>query len=160
MVLSLRALAQDAPEYTHRIHTPFKPAPLSLKMKDLYAVVPRHLFESHTGTTLYYVLRSTLFLGVSVWLAYGIEGALDEWAGTRAEGGWTWWAGSWALWSVYWTVQGIVLTGFWVLGASCYFNSAYKLDLMTMQVTRCVLDRKSTRLNSSHSGESRMPSSA
>ena len=32
--------------------------------------------------------------------------------------------------------------------------------LMTIAVSLAVIDRKSTRLNSSHSGESRMPSSA
>ena len=39
-------------------------------------------------------------------------------------------------------------------------SKSYNVGLKVLSTIHCMLDRKSTRLNSSHSGESRMPSSA
>ena len=47
-----------------------------------------------------------------------------------------------------------------VRGAAVLEELQIELDVIGQALLLCLLDRKSTRLNSSHSGQSRMPSSA
>ncbi|THH31370.1 hypothetical protein EUX98_g2804 [Antrodiella citrinella] len=98
----------DAPEYSHRLSTDFTPLPTSLKPGELYAAVPKHLFERSTITSSRYILRHLSFALVFAWGAYHIE----EVAGYFGGGYWV----ERALWGTYWFWQSIIFTGFWVLG--------------------------------------------
>ena len=55
------------------------------------------------------------------------------------------------------TIKGVILSG---SPFSVYDKDAFKVDLSEIRGKYPILDRKSTRLNSSHSRASRMPSSA
>lgn len=127
---TINNLTTDAPEYTYRLHTPFKPAPLTLKPSELYAVVPKHCFERHTGKTMYYFLRSVSFSVLFAWMASKIDWAIEggfAWAGWKDESGWGRWAVRWALWHTYWWWQGIVFTGYWVLGECIFLSNSLRV---------------------------------
>jgi len=106
MKLKLPEAPLDAPEYVSRLSTPFTPLPTSLKPGELYAAVPKHLFERSTGRSMVYVVRHVALSMGLAWGAYWIEEAGE------GRGRWV----GWTLWGVYWFWQSVVFTGFWVLG--------------------------------------------
>ncbi|TBU21753.1 fatty acid desaturase-domain-containing protein [Dichomitus squalens] len=115
-------LVRDGPEYEERKkRAQFVPPTVSIK--DVHAVVPRHLFERNTAKGLYYVAR---IVGLSV-LFYLYATRVDElsWriasALSLGPSGRT--LVSWSLWIFYWFWQSITFAGFWTLGHECGHES-------------------------------------
>ncbi|GAA5849384.1 hypothetical protein JCM3766R1_006062 [Sporobolomyces carnicolor] len=86
-------------------------------IKELLSVIPRECFERSVVRSSLYVLQDVVLMLSLAYLAtyidpsFGQDGAVvDGRAGIACK---------WAAWVAYWTFQGWVMTGLWVLGHEC-----------------------------------------
>ena len=83
---------------------PLEPPPFTLK--DLRAAIPAHCFERSAVKSLLYLGRDLLLVAAFGYAASFIDTLLPE-------------AARYIAWPVYWYMQGLVLTGVWVLAHEC-----------------------------------------
>ncbi|GAA6021289.1 hypothetical protein JCM11491_005792 [Sporobolomyces phaffii] len=91
---------------------PFVAPPFTIKQ--LVSAIPPHCFERSAARSSLYVVVDLALVALLWSYASGIDdrfsGSLDGPLGTALK---------WTAWIVYWTLQGWVMTGVWVLGHEC-----------------------------------------
>ncbi|KAI5475100.1 hypothetical protein MNV49_001924 [Pseudohyphozyma bogoriensis] len=93
----------------------FTPPPFTIN--ELLKAIPAHCYERSALRSSLYVIQDAVLVSALVYAAtfidpaFGTNGAvLQGWQGELAK---------WAAWGLYWTFQGFVFTGVWILGHEC-----------------------------------------
>lgn len=89
----------------------------NLTIKEVLGAIPAHCFERSALRSSTYVVGDFLMVAALGYAAYHIEPAFS-FEGGKYLVGWAGFAAKWASWLAYWTLQGWVMTGIWILGAS------------------------------------------
>lgn len=86
-------------------------------IKEVLGAIPAECFERSALISFGYVFRDFAFVAALGYAASFIDPAF----GFNGEvlNGWAGFAAKWASWALYWTVQGWVMTGIWILGHEC-----------------------------------------
>lgn len=90
-------------------------------IKDIRDAVPKHCYERHAITSLYYVLRDIAFMAVTFYVFNKF--ATPEYVASKPIRG--------VLWAVYTFLQGLFGTGMWVMAHECghqAFSTSKKLN--------------------------------
>ncbi|GAA5843375.1 hypothetical protein JCM5353_008791 [Sporobolomyces roseus] len=116
-VLSTSSDEDTSPATSHLENT-FPPFEVpNYTIKEVLGAIPAECFERSALISSAYVARDFAFVIALGYAASFIEPAL----GYKGEtlNGWAGFAAKWAAWAAYWTVQGWVMTGIWILGHEC-----------------------------------------
>mgnify|MGYP007100406080 CR=1 FL=1 len=89
----------------------------NLTIKEVLGAIPAKCFERSALRSSTYVVGDFLMVAALGYAAYHIDPAFSYTGGKHLDG-WAGFAAKWAAWSLYWTLQGWVMTGIWILGAS------------------------------------------
>ncbi|KAG9222241.1 hypothetical protein CCMSSC00406_0006538 [Pleurotus cornucopiae] len=95
----------------------FTPMPWCLK--EIRAAIPAHLFIRDTTRGLLYVTRDLLMAAIACSLASHIDPYFEGTVARQLLTPFGAEIGRWTAWLVYWWIQGLVLTGIWVIGHEC-----------------------------------------
>ncbi|KAI0795567.1 delta-12 fatty acid desaturase [Abortiporus biennis] len=110
----IASIFADSPEYIARRETPF--APPELKISEVHAAIPQHLFRKSIVKALYYVFRDVFFVALFFKTAIEFDSASLLFKNYFGLGKWSLRAISVGFWLCYWWWQGIAMAGFWCLG--------------------------------------------
>ncbi|GAA5856556.1 hypothetical protein JCM9279_005497 [Rhodotorula babjevae] len=90
----------------------------NLTIKEVLGAIPAKCFERSALRSSTYVVGDFLMVAALGYAAYHIDPAFSYTGGKHLDG-WAGFAAKWAAWSLYWTLQGWVMTGIWILGHEC-----------------------------------------
>ncbi|KAI5479098.1 hypothetical protein MNV49_004097 [Pseudohyphozyma bogoriensis] len=102
----------------------FTPPPFTIN--ELLKAIPAHCYERSALRSSLYVIQDAVLVSALVYAAtfidpaFGTNGAvLQGWQGELAK---------WAAWGLYWTFQGFVFTGVWILGGHQAFSTSKQIN--------------------------------
>jgi omega-6 fatty acid desaturase (delta-12 desaturase) len=95
-------------------------------IKEVLGAIPAECFERSAAISFAYVARDFALVAALGYAASFIDPAFGSKGDTL--NGWAGFAAKWASWALYWTVQGWVMTGIWILGTS-FSRPLFRLPL-------------------------------
>jgi len=108
---------EDTSPATSHLENTFPPFEVpNYTIKEVLGAIPAECFERSALISSAYVARDFAFVAALGYAASFIEPALGY--NGESINGWVGFAAKWAAWALYWTVQGWVMTGIWILGTS------------------------------------------